>query len=133
MELAGKNVELVVDARYRGAARFDEVKLKRVFANLARNAAEAMPHGGRFEVTADRVEDTLIFAFRDTGHGVPKEIRGRLFESFVTRGKASGTGLGLAIVKKIVGEHGGRIEVETAEGEGTCFTISFPFEVESQA
>jgi len=124
-ELMGKGIELVVDAKYRGIARFDEVKLKRVFANLARNAADAMPHGGRLHVSTASDDDNLVFTFKDTGQGVPREIQGRLFESFVTRGKKNGTGLGLAIVKKIVDEHGGSIDYDTGES-GTTFTVKLP-------
>ena len=61
----------------------------------------------------------------DTGQGIPKEIEGRLFQSFVTAGKQGGTGLGLAIVKKIVDEHGGSIETRSSN-RGTTFVIRLP-------
>ena len=127
-ELIGRNIELVVDAKYRRKAAFDQVKLKRVFANLARNAAEAMPNGGRLTVSSAKVGDRLVFSFKDTGAGIPDDVQGRLFESFVSSGKAEGTGLGLAIVKKIVDDHDGQISFVTDSGRGTTFTVELPLE-----
>ena len=127
-EFAGRNVELVVDERYRGEARLDDMKMKRVVFNLARNAREAMPRGGRFVFTIDREDDDLVFQFSDTGQGIPRDIEDRLFESFVSSGKEHGTGLGLAIVKKIVDEHGGTIDFQSEAGVGTLFTVRIPIE-----
>ena len=67
----------------------------------------------------------LVIEVSDTGPGIPKQIEGRLFESFVTAGKKGGTGLGLAIVKKIVNEHGGAVGVQSSPA-GTTFTIVLP-------
>lgn len=125
-ELGDRDIELILENRYYDIARFDEVKLKRVFANLARNAADAMPHGGTLTVTTERVDDTLVFTFADTGFGVPPEIQHRLFESFVTLGKPDGTGLGLAIVRKIIDEHNGTITFESQPDHGTTFVIRLP-------
>jgi len=61
----------------------------------------------------------------DTGPGIPREIEGRLFQSFVTAGKQGGTGLGLAIVKKIVEEHGGTVSVSSSSS-GARFEMRFP-------
>ena len=126
--LAYHDVELVVDVQDKGTARFDEGKLLRVVHNLARNAAEAMADkGGKFtiKVTRDKEEDALVVTFADTGPGIPKDIEGRLFESFVTSGKKGGTGLGLAIVKKIAEEHGGTISVHST-GRGATFKLRLP-------
>jgi signal transduction histidine kinase len=127
-ELAGKNVKLVVEPHYTGAAMFDELKLFRVIHNLARNAAQAMDGGGTFKMTVEAESNELVMTFSDTGKGIPDSIQGRLFEAFATAGKADGTGLGLAIVKKIVDEHNGRITYETRPGAGTTFRISIPLE-----
>ncbi len=130
-ELAGKEVRLVMDAAYKGAAYFDEQKVLRLIHNIARNAVQAMPGGGTFRV-ATRVEgDELVLEFADTGSGIPPEMEGRLFELFATSGKKDGTGLGLAIVKKIVDEHRGTIGYESRRGgadSGTTFTIRLPLE-----
>ncbi|MEO1268990.1 MAG: HAMP domain-containing sensor histidine kinase, partial [Myxococcota bacterium] len=127
-ELADRGITLELETRYRGAVKMDDVKLKRAIFNLARNAAEAMPDGGHFEVTLDREGDDVVFAFTDTGRGIPVEIRASLFESFVTQGKEGGTGLGLAIVKKIVEEHNGTITFTSETDVGTTFTIRIPLE-----
>jgi signal transduction histidine kinase len=129
-ELKSRNIELVLDVQYRRTAKFDEGKLKRAIFNVARNAIEAMRDGGTFRVTvtANERKNQLIFRLSDTGMGIPEDIRDRLFESFVTHGKTAGTGLGLAIVKKIVEEHDGEIEFETAPDKGTTFEIRLPLD-----
>ncbi len=118
--------EVKLVTTYTGVARFDENKMKRVILNLARNAIDAMPAGGRFTLTVDREGDELIFRAADTGQGIDPEVADRMFESFVTAGKKNGTGLGLAIVKKIVDEHGGNITFKTRPGKGTTFEVRFP-------
>lgn len=124
-EFAGTNVELKMLVGYTGAARFDESKIRRVLFNLARNAIDAMPNGGRFMLSVDREGEELVFRAKDNGPGIPAEIADRLFESFVTS-KKSGTGLGLAIVRKIAREHGGTATFKTQIGKGTSFEVRFP-------
>ena len=126
--LTGKEITLEVDARYTAEAYFDEPKMRRVFHNLARNAAEAMPGGGTLTCKVDRQNDNLIFTFSDTGTGMPEEMEGKVFQPFATSGKENGTGLGLAIVQRIVGEHDGLIDYSSRAGEGTTFTITLPAE-----
>ena len=126
-ELREKNIELSIRADYRGAVKMDDVKMKRAIFNLTRNAIEAMPQGGRFEIVMSKEDEDAIFRFSDSGPGIPPEIRESLFESFVTQGKEGGTGLGLAIVKKIVEEHTGTISFVSNEG-GTTFTVRIPIE-----
>ncbi|XXT18357.1 GAF domain-containing protein [Sorangium sp. So ce429] len=127
-ELAGTGVTLSLALEDRGTARFDEAKLTRLLHNLVRNAVDAMrPGGGRVTIRAYRDGGDLAISVADTGKGIPKEIQGRLFQSFVTSGKRGGTGLGLAIVKKIVDEHAGTIEVESSS-KGAKFTIRLPQE-----
>jgi signal transduction histidine kinase/putative methionine-R-sulfoxide reductase with GAF domain len=126
-DFKNRDIELVVDVRDKGTARFDEGKMLRVVHNLARNAAEAMAdRGGKFTIVVrkDKKAKELVVTFADDGPGIPKEIEHRLFQSFATSGKKGGTGLGLAIVKKIAEEHGGTIELripqtqESRPGEG---------------
>jgi signal transduction histidine kinase len=117
-----------LELKDRGVAHFDQHKLQRAIYNLARNAIEALNGSpGTLTLTVDRrAEDqALLVAISDDGPGISDEIRGRLFESFATYGKAGGTGLGLAIVRKIVQDHGGNIEVESEPGR-TTFTIALP-------
>jgi GAF domain-containing protein len=126
-ELVPAGVELRVRVTCEGAARFDEVKLRRALVNVARNAAQAMREGGRFSLHVSRDRGgRLVFRMSDTGPGVPEEIRARLFQSFATHGKEDGTGLGLAIVKRIAEEHGGTAECRTRTGKGTTFIVAIP-------
>jgi K+-sensing histidine kinase KdpD len=104
----------------------DPEKINRVFMNIMKNALEAMKKGGTFSITADDHNGEVLFCLKDTGIGIPEEIRDRLFDSFVTSGKKGGTGLGLAIVKKVIEEHKGKIEVESETGVGTTFKLYFP-------
>lgn len=128
-ELAGSGVNLKLEVNYRGTARFDESKMRRVFHNIARNAREAMPGGGEFRVSATKVGKELVFEFADTGMGISKELEGRVFEPFVTSGKSDGTGLGLAMVKRIADEHRGTVGYESAPMKGTKFTFALPIGV----
>ncbi|HTL38920.1 MAG TPA: GAF domain-containing protein [Kofleriaceae bacterium] len=124
--IAGRSIEFLVEARYDGIAYFDEQKFLRVFHNLARNAVEAMPEGGKLKVTVDKQDNQLVWTVADTGPGIPPELRGRLFELFAT-GKKGGTGLGLAIVKKIVDDHHGTVACESGS-TGTTFIIKLPIQ-----
>src|SRR6185312_10809414 len=121
---AGRGIDFQVEATYDGIAFFDEQKLLRVFHNLARNAIEAMPEGGKLRITCSREGDSLRWKVSDTGPGIPDELRGRLFELFATN-KKGGTGLGLAIVKRIMDDHRGTISCES-NSDGTTFTIELP-------
>jgi signal transduction histidine kinase len=126
LEIGTQPVELVVNLDTKLVARFDEGRAARALHNLARNSLEAMgERGGRLTLGAKLQESELVLSVSDTGPGIPKEIEGRLFQSFVTAGKRGGTGLGLAIVKKIVDEHGGRIAVHSSS-TGTTFELFFP-------
>ncbi len=123
-----RDIELEVDVRDKGTARFDEGKMLRVVHNLARNAAEAMAdRGGKFSIVVrkDKKAKELVVTFSDNGPGIPKEIEHRLFQSFATSGKKGGTGLGLAIVKKIAEEHDGTITVQSTRA-GVTFELRIP-------
>ncbi len=110
----------------RGVAFFDEPKMARALHNLVRNAIEAMySKGGSLALSCRRDDEDLIISVADTGPGIPKTIRAKLFKPFVTAGKKTGTGLGLANVKKIVEQHGGRVDVRSSRS-GTCFTVRLP-------
>jgi len=127
-ELDGTGVHLELQLEDRGTARFDESKMTRVLHNLTRNAVEAMgPTGGTLTLRVARENGELVISVSDTGKGIPSEIEGKLFQSFVTAGKRGGTGLGLAIVKKIVDEHAGTITVQSSP-EGATFTLRVPQE-----
>jgi signal transduction histidine kinase/putative methionine-R-sulfoxide reductase with GAF domain len=107
-------------------SRFDEMRMARAVQNLARNAVESMgSKGGVLRIYGRMEKDELLIGVSDTGPGIPEEIQGRMFQSFVTAGKQGGTGLGLAIVKKIVQEHKGTIVVRSTP-EGATFEMRLP-------
>jgi len=103
----------------------DADQIRQVFWNLARNAVQAMPHGGILTVRTTVVDDSYQITFADNGRGMSPADLGRLFQPFRTN-FPSGTGLGMAISYRIVQEHGGRIDVTSGEGTGSAITVSLP-------
>ncbi len=103
----------------------DEILLRQAVTNLFINAVDSMPDGGNLEVELNCVHDSAVINIKDTGHGIPDDIKQKIFYPFYTS-KQKGIGLGLAIVQKVVVSHGGSIEVDSQEGEGTTFRISLP-------
>jgi len=97
--------------------KVDQDKIVRVFYNIASNAADAMPTGGTLTVTTEDAGGMVKVDFKDTGTGMPEEVKRKIFEPFVTYGKKHGTGLGMAIVKKVMDDHKGKIEIETEMGK----------------
>ena len=107
------------------AVPMDGRQVRQAVLNVAVNAVQAMPRGGRLTVRARQDGAALLLVIEDSGAGIPEEVRHRIFEPFFTT-KASGTGLGLAVVKRILDGHGGRIDVQAREGGGTAFALRFP-------
>jgi two-component system, NtrC family, sensor kinase len=103
----------------------DRFALGRVFRNLITNAIQATEPGGRVTIATARDGDRVRVSVTDTGSGIPPERLGAIFEDFVTT-KRRGLGLGLAVSKRIVEQLDGTIEVESAVGRGTSFTLRFP-------
>lgn len=103
----------------------DGTKLREVFFNLFRNAAEAMPEGGEVHCAIDCDGDNVTITVADTGCGIPAEYMDDIFEAFVTH-KKDGSGLGLAIASQVIKAHQGKISVSSTEGQGTEFTIVLP-------
>jgi signal transduction histidine kinase/CheY-like chemotaxis protein len=121
--------------------RFDPTQLEQVLVNLAANARDAMPNGGTLAIStthrvvheAERTHDGrgpgryLVLTVSDTGIGMSAEVRQRIFEPFFsTKHGQGGTGLGLAVAYGAVRQHGGAIEVESAETHGATFRIFIP-------
>jgi len=119
-------VTLRADVSYWSSLLVDKERIVNVLMNLVHNAVDAMDGSGTVTVTCQQVPSGLELAVVDHGKGIPDEIRERLFEPFVTAGKAKGTGLGLAIVKKVVEDHGGSVRAESTPGQGARFTIFLP-------
>jgi PAS domain S-box-containing protein len=97
-----------------------------IFLNLLFNAVDAMPGGGTITIDTQPVDDGVRLTVRDTGIGMEEETRLRVFEPFFTTKMDVGSGLGLATVHSMVESWGGCIEVESAPGQGTVFTLWFP-------
>ena len=108
-------------------------RMQQVFMNLVLNAIEAMPGGGRLQMwtACGDAPLSLEVHIADTGVGIPSSRLPDLFEPFYTT-KDTGVGLGLYVSHNIVQEHGGRIEVESVEGEGTAFTVRLPVQQKEQ-
>lgn len=106
----------------------DPTQLKQIFWNLARNALQAMPNGGRLHVATEPLPNNRIrIKFEDTGRGMTPEQVEQLFEPF-SNSTSGGTGLGLSIVYQIVKDHNGAINVRSREGVGTTITVELPRE-----
>ncbi|MCF8167884.1 MAG: PAS domain S-box protein [Rhodoferax sp.] len=105
---------------------YDEKLLGHILGNLISNAIKYSPNGGEVGFKVYRQAEDLVFEVSDQGIGIPGDEIAHLFESFHRSsnvGNIQGTGLGLAIVKNSVDLHGGRIEVRSELGKGTCFTV----------
>ena len=108
-------------------------RLKQVVVNLLDNAIKYTPDGGHIEVRVARRNGVAILNICDNGIGIPAEALPRIFERFFRVDKArsresGGAGLGLSIVKSICTAHDGRVEVESREGNGACFTVELPLQ-----
>ncbi len=125
-DLTKHNIVLSKDLKYTGQCILDADKMTRVFYNIASNARDAMPNGGTLKVSTKKIDDKVQICFRDTGIGMPDEVKKRIFEPFMTYGKKHGTGLGMAIVKRVVDDHHGTIEIESEPGNGTEMRITIP-------
>jgi PAS domain S-box-containing protein len=101
-------------------------ELREVFTNLIHNGLDAMPQGGTITIKTYSEDSTIVIHIEDTGIGIPEEIQKRIFDPFFTTKGVQSTGLGMSISYGIISRHKGTIEVESAEGTGTTFTIKLP-------
>lgn len=141
--MLGKHVELVANLdRELYAVLADRVQIERVLVNLASNAGDAMPEGGRLTVSTANVDcpetglvghdglppgDYVELTVRDTGAGMTEEVRAHLFEPFFsTKDRGEGIGMGLSAVHGIIKQSGGEIEACSEPGEGTTFKLFLP-------
>ncbi|MBI5439940.1 MAG: MEDS domain-containing protein [Deltaproteobacteria bacterium] len=140
--IVGEDVELEVrSAPEQGLVLADAGQIQQVIVNLAVNARDAMPEGGKLTIETRNAgpgegtdgadgtgaESYVVLTVSDTGHGMEEEVQAHLFEPFfTTKDAGKGTGLGLATVHGIVTQSGGRIEVGSRPGSGTTFRIYLP-------
>jgi|MDSW01.1.fsa_nt_gb two-component system cell cycle sensor histidine kinase/response regulator CckA len=140
--LIGEDIRMsfLPDAKSRWI-EIDPIQLEQIIVNLVVNARDAMPDGGDLTIASEKAEvssdslggweaepgEFVCLAVRDTGQGMPEEIRERIFEPFfTTKDAGKGTGLGLSTVYGIVKQNGGVIQLESTLGEGTCFKVFLP-------
>ncbi len=103
----------------------DGQQIGQVLTNLVTNAYQAMPNGGKLILSAQAEGEGANLVVSDSGHGMSPETMGKIFEPLFTT-KAKGIGLGLAVSKKLVELNGGKIKVESTEGQGSTFIITLP-------
>lgn len=103
----------------------DPERLKSCLSNIAINALQAMPAGGRLSARVARADGMVEVSISDTGVGISEEALGKIFEPYFST-KRTGFGLGLALTKKIIEEHQGAIDVESEVNRGTTFTVKLP-------
>jgi signal transduction histidine kinase len=111
----------------------DGLRMDQVFTNLLANSLKFTSHGGQITLTVREMPTEIVVEIRDSGIGIPPEHLDRIFDRFYrvplpAGERIEGTGLGLSICKAIVGEHGGRIWVESVLGQGSSFFFTLPKE-----
>ena len=141
--LIAENIDLMVRPSPDPAwVMVDHAQIQQVIVNVVANARDAMPQGGRVEISVEiaQVGEEEVSAYagaiagiyvvttvRDTGTGMSEEVLSNIFEPFfTTKEQGKGSGLGLATVYGIIRQSGGWVDVDSREGEGTCFRIYLP-------
>jgi heavy metal sensor kinase len=128
---ASKKLRLEVNGEY-CTARADPRRLHQVVTNFVENAIKFVPPGGEVRVTSWRENGEVGITVADNGPGIVADARSHVFDRFYradgARGRDGGSGLGLAICREIAGAHGGRVWVDSTEGEGSAFSMSLPVE-----
>jgi signal transduction histidine kinase len=120
-------LQLITDAKL-PSIEADPQGVHRCLLNLLTNAIDALDEdGGQVKISTRGLGDHGVqITVEDNGAGIPEGIRQRIFDVFFSTKGSQGTGLGLAVTKKIIEEHGGSIQVQSGEGQGTTFTIELP-------
>ncbi len=126
-ELEERGVQVSLDlSEHMPVLPMDGTQIKQALYNLLKNAFQSLPaDGGLIDINSHCSDYDIEVTIRDHGSGISPEVMGSIFEPYHST-KESGTGLGLMIVRRIIREHGGEIELESKEGEGTTVTISLP-------
>ena len=122
----GLTVEIVTEVKASPFVAGQESALREVLTNLIFNAVDAMPEGGRIALETSIDGDDAVIQVRDTGTGMSESVRQRCLEPFFSTKGELGTGLGLSMVYGIVERHRGKLEIESAAGQGTTFIIRLP-------
>lgn len=120
-----RNVKVLDLTQDKPKIKADVDKMQRVFANIIKNAVDAMPDGGKLTILSRKSNGNVQFMFVDTGVGMAKEVLEKIWAPFFTT-KAKGMGLGLPVCKRLIEAHGGKISVESIVGKGTTFKVTLP-------
>ncbi len=132
MELKGIDVKLNINLTEVGPISADTNELREALTNIILNALDAMPKGGELDITTGSSDFQTYIKIRDTGVGMDEEAKGKIFDPFFTTKGGEGTGLGMSVVYGIIKRHNGKIEVESAVGEGTTVTLMFPINLRAK-
>jgi PAS domain S-box-containing protein len=100
----------------------DSTYINRIMYNLVNNAVQAMPKGGKLTIQAYKESNDVVITVKDTGVGIPEEVKGKLFTPMFTT-KSKGQGFGLAVIKRMTESLGGTVAFDSIEGKGTTFTV----------
>jgi signal transduction histidine kinase len=124
-----KNVEIVLEKEPDlPLVLVDRIHVQQTMVNILMNAAQAMPDGGKILIKTGRGNQYVFISITDSGVGIKEEDLQKIFEPFfTTKEKEQGTGLGLSLCKRLIEANAGKIEVVSALGKGTTFTIMIPF------
>jgi signal transduction histidine kinase len=125
-----QNVQVLDQTSKEPRVKVDKDKIRRVFVNIAKNAFDAMPEGGKLTVKTEMEGENVAFIFSDTGTGMSKEVMNKIWSPLFTT-KAKGMGFGLPICKRIVEAHRGKISVKSEAGKGSTFKVTLPIEPET--
>ena len=125
-QATGLTVDVVAEAKASPFVAGQESALREVLTNLIFNAVDAMPQGGRILLETSIEGENAIVRVRDNGTGMTEGVRQRCLEPFFSTKGERGTGLGLSMVYGIIERHRGKLEIESAPGQGTTFTIRLP-------
>lgn len=118
-------IQLVFNIKTLSILRCDPTFIRRALTNLVNNAIQAMPNGGKLEITAYPQEDNAFITVADSGMGMSEEVKTKIFTPMFTT-KTKGQGLGLAVVKRLVEAQGGIVCFDSEMGKGTKFIIKLP-------
>jgi two-component system sensor histidine kinase BaeS len=131
MAAVAEQHDVAIDVRWSGNGALvmgDENRVRQVFANLLTNGIKYAPPGSAVRVVGDSSTADLHVTVEDDGRGIPRDALPHIFDEFYQAPNRSepGAGLGLAVARELTEAHGGRIEVRSAPGEGTAFTVTLP-------
>jgi signal transduction histidine kinase len=125
-DIRNQNIHICKKHR-EGLPKILDLGISHVVTNLIKNAMDAMAGAGTLEVATDMLNSHVEIKIKDSGMGIPEEIKEQIFEPFfTTKTVGKGTGLGLSICQEIIHKYAGNIDVESIPGQGTVFTVLIP-------